>query len=115
MQGDAGQAYAIAAIAGMALWSATAILGGRAEPWDSGFYWTVSYPLALLASALLGYLYPRRPWRWALVLINSQLLIMIAAGSDFSLLPLGLILLAVLSLPALALAGFGAQARRWAG
>ena len=54
-----------AAVGGTALWATTALLGGRAEPWDSGFYWTISYPLALIGAMVLGYAFPGRPWRWA--------------------------------------------------
>jgi hypothetical protein len=107
-----GPAWLIAAVGGTALWTATALLGGRAEPWDSGLYWTVSYPFALILAAGLGYLFPRRPWLWALLLIYSQLLVMAVSGSGLGLLPLGLMLLFVLSLPALVLAGMGAWIRR---
>jgi hypothetical protein len=107
-----GPAGLIAVLGGVALWTATALLGGRAEPWDTGLYWTVSYPLALVLAAGLGYLFPRRPWLWALLLIYSQLLVMMVSGSGLGLLPLGLVLLFVLSLPALLLAGMGAWIRR---
>lgn len=107
--------YLIAAIGGVALWTATALVGGRTEPWDTGLYWSVSYPLALVAAAVLGYVFPSRPWRWALVLIYSQVLVMLVSGSGLGLLPLGLVLLAFLCLPAVALARFGAFARHRAG
>jgi hypothetical protein len=109
------RAYLIAALVGLALWAATAVLGGRAEPWDVGFYWTVSYPLALIGAAVLGYAFPSRSWRWALVLVCSQLPVMMASGSGLGLLPLGLVLLAILSLPAIAVARFGASMRLRAG
>ena len=56
-----------------------------------------------------------RPWRWALVLVCSQMLVMMASGSGLGLLPLGLVLLAILSLPAVAIARFGARMRLRAG
>lgn len=105
------RAYLIAAMGGMALWGATALLGGRAEPWDSGLYWTISYPLALIGAMALGYVFPGRPWRWAVVLVYSQLLVLMASGSGFGLLPLGLVLLGILCLPAIALARAGAKLR----
>ncbi|HET7084386.1 MAG TPA: hypothetical protein VFI23_06425 [Rhizomicrobium sp.] len=92
-------AATLAAIAGAVIWTATMIAAGRREPWDAGFYWTLSYPVAVLGSGLLGYLFPERPWRWAVILMLMQMMVMIAAGSDFSLLPLGLVMLAVLSVP----------------
>jgi hypothetical protein len=112
MEGGAtGRAYLIAGMGGIILWAATAFLGGRSEPWDSGLYWSVGYPLALVAAAALGYAFPNRPWRWALLLVYSQLLVLLVSGSGFGMLPLALILLAFLCLPAVALARFGAFAR----
>ena len=105
-------AYALSGLAGLTLWGVTAAMTGRHEPWDTGSYWTVSYPLAVIASGTLGFLFPERPWRWAAVLMLMQLVVMIAMGSDLGLLPLGLILLAVLAAPA-ALAGvLAAKLRR---
>lgn len=103
--------YAIAAVMGTLLWTVTAVLADRREPWDSSAYWTVAYPLAVVFSGVLGYLFPQRPWRWAVVLIFMQLLVMIVGGSGFGLLPLGLILLGILSLPAIAVAVWAAKLR----
>jgi len=97
-------AYATAFLAGTILWSlATAIAGGR-EVWDVRLYWTAAYPAALLISGGLAALFPYRPWRWPLVMMFAQVPVMIAFGSNFSLLPLGLVLLAILSLPGMAIA-----------
>lgn len=103
-----------AAVAGTVLWSATAHFGGRAEPWDSELYWTGAYPAALALSAVLGFAFPHRSWRWALALMLSQTLVMLAGGAGFGLLPLGMILMAVLSVPAVLTARVGARLRRWA-
>lgn len=87
------------------------MLGGRREPWDSSAYWTVSYPVAIALAGVLGYVFPEKPWRWALVLMFTQIAVMIVGGSGFGLLPLGVILLAVLSLPGVALARWAAGIR----
>jgi len=97
-------AHVLSGMAGLALWGMTAAVTGQREPWDASSYWTVSYPLAILCSALLGLLFPERAWRWAAILMLMQFVVMIAMGSDLGLLPLGLIVLAILSAPA-ALAG----------
>ena len=97
-------AFALSLFGGLLLWSLSTIFFHVREPWDAASYWTIAYPAAILLSAGLGALYPARPWRWAVTIIFSQLLVMVAGGSDFSLLPLGLALLAVLSLPAIAAA-----------
>lgn len=107
-------AWIITAMLGAILWGMTSHLSGRNEPWDSGAYWSASYPLALLLSGCLGFAFPERTWRWAVLLIFTQLPIMLVGGSGLGLLPLGLILLGFLSLPAIFLAAVGARLRRWA-
>jgi hypothetical protein len=104
-------AYGISAAAGMVLWFATAMISGKREPWDSSTYWTVAYPVAIVLSGVLGYVFPRQPWRWAVVIMLMQIGVMIIGGSGFGLLPLGVILLGVLSLPAVATARFAARIR----
>jgi hypothetical protein len=72
----------------------------------------MAYPMAILLSGALGYAFPERPWRWAVVIIYSQLLVMILRGAGVGLLPLGVVLLGVLSVPAVAAASFGARMRQ---
>lgn len=97
-------AFAIAFAASTILWIATSITSKRVEPWDASSYWTVSYPLAIVLAGLLGYIAPARPWRWAVVIMYTQLIVMFGLGSDLSLLPLGLILLGILAVPAVVVA-----------
>ncbi len=104
MQDPSKTAYRLSIVAGLVLWVLTAVIGGRAEPWDTPLYWVVSYPLAILIAGFLGYVFPQRPWRWALVVMFMQVVVMLFGGSGLGLLPLGLIFLGVLSLPAIALA-----------
>ena len=108
-----GWGWALSLGGGSALWAATAVLGGRAEPWDSEAYWTAAYPLALLLAALAGALVPRRTWRWGLAVVFAQLPVMFAGGSGLGLLPLGLIMLGVLAVPAMVTARIGAWLRAW--
>jgi hypothetical protein len=105
-------AFLASAMLGLALWSTAAILGHRAEPWDAPGYWTIAYPAAIALSAVLGILFPERPWRWAALLMFMQCVVMFAGGSDLGLLPLGLILMAVLTLPAAAAASLAALVHR---
>jgi hypothetical protein len=109
---DSLLAHILSALAGLVLWGITAAVTGKREPWDADIYWTVSYPLAVIGSAVLGFLFPERPWRWAAMLMLMQFVVMIAMGSGLGLWPLGLIVLAVLAAPA-ALAGvLAARLRR---
>ena len=98
------QAYALAIGGGAVLWGASAALGGRTEAWDSPLYWSVAYPLAMLLAGYLGYAAPLGAWRWALAMMLAQALVLAITAADFSLLPLGLFLFAVLALPPIAVA-----------
>ncbi len=100
--------------AGTALWLAIAAMGGGREPWDTGAYWTAGYPLSLLLAAVCGWLFPSRSWRWAVALTFTQLPVMVAGGSGLGLLPLGAVLLAILSLPLVAVARLSGWLRAWA-
>jgi hypothetical protein len=109
----ASTAYTIAVVAGMALWFVGAEVSGRRETWDSGIYWSLFYPLAIGASALLGYLFPERPWRWAVALFVAQFVAMVLRSGEIgSLAPLGLILFGILSLPAVFAAQLAARQKR---
>ena len=106
------QPYVIATVGGIPLWLLTSLVSGRAEAWDAPMYWTVTYPLAILLAGVLGYRAPRRAWRWGLAVMLVQApVMMLTSGGSMSLLPLGLALFAILSLPAIAAATFGAKIR----
>jgi hypothetical protein len=101
--------YAVTIIGGVTLWTLTAAIGGRTEPWDTPGYWIVAYPLSIALAAMLGYVFPVRAWRWGLVLTLMQGVVMILGGSGLNLLPIGLALLGILSLPAVAAASLAAK------
>jgi hypothetical protein len=102
----------IAAMAGAGLWIVVAAVGGYAEAWDSPLYFPVGLPLAVVAAAVLGALAPRRAWRWGGWLMAGQGTALLVSVGPGSLLPLGLALFALLALPCMAAALFGAWLRR---
>jgi hypothetical protein len=107
-----GHFYVIAAIGGAALWLGTMAISGRSEAWDSSLYWQAAYPLSLTLAGVLGYFAPERPWRWALAVMLVQPVVMaFTSGGSFGLLPLGLLMFAVLALPAVFVASLGAGFR----
>ncbi len=94
-------AYAIALVGGALLWVVTAAATGRSEAWDSPVYWTVAYPLAIAPAGVLALVEPHRAWRWGLAVILVQpVAMLVTASTSASMLPLGLVLFALLSLPA---------------
>jgi peptidoglycan/LPS O-acetylase OafA/YrhL len=110
------KAYLVCLSGGTLLWLLTAALTGRSEAWDSPYYWSLAYPLSILLAGVVAYHAPRRAWRWGLAVMLVQALVMVlTSGGAFGLLPLGLLLFGVLSLPAMALAVLVARWRTgWA-
>ncbi len=105
-------AYALAIAAGMALWFAAALSSGKREPWDGAAYWSVAYPVAIGLAGVLGFVFPERPWRWALALFLAQFVAMCLRNGELgNLWPLGLLLLAALAVPGMALGQFAAWLR----
>lgn len=96
--------YAAAIFGGAVLWIGAAIASGKTEAWDSGLYWAVAYPLTILLAAILAYAFPVRPWRWALAAMLVQAVVLAVTAEGFGMLPIGLILFGILSLPAVAAA-----------
>jgi len=106
----------IAIAVGTALWIAAAVLTGKREPWDDSAYWTVAYPAALLASALLGYFYPTLTWRWPLLIFEAQLVAQcVRNGEPGNLWPIGMVLFAIVALPGMLTAKVASRLKRWAG
>lgn len=92
--------YVPAGLAGLVLWLVTSGASGRREPWDAPEFWSVGYPIAICLSALLGLVWPQRSWVWGFIVMVMMAPVMALKGSDLSLLPLGLVALMVLALPA---------------
>lgn len=110
---DARLPFVIAAVAGMALWFIASFKLGKREPWDDQFYWGAVYPIAVLASGVMGVFFPDRPWRWVLTLFLAQCVAMtIRNGELGNLWPLGMLLFCIIAIPAIALAQSSSWARR---
>jgi hypothetical protein len=92
--------YLPAALAGLALWLLTSGASGRREPWDAPEFWSQGYPLAIALAVLLGIVWPHRSWLWGFIVMAMMAPVMAWNGSDLSLLPLGLVALMVLAIPA---------------
>lgn len=112
---QASKAWTIAIVGGALLWVLAAAIGGRREAWDSSLYWAVAYPLSIALAGWLGYSYPAKPWRWGLAVTLAQAVVLVFSGSDFGLLPLGLIAFSILALPAIGAAALMARFRQRAG
>lgn len=109
-------AWRASVVAGGLIWGWIAAASDRTEVWDAPQFWSYGYPLALAACAVLGFAWPQGPWRWAVLVFGMLFAVMlaqgIASGSSLSMLPLGLVMLAILALPGVALAAFAGWVRR---
>ncbi|MCI0348081.1 MAG: hypothetical protein L0Z53_01540 [Acidobacteriales bacterium] len=99
---------AIAAASGVAVEMLITAIANRRESWDSPYYWTLGIP-AMLATALACGFYARRN----LVTIGyapffGQLIAMLLKTGVGSMLPLGIILMAIIGSSGVAAAYFGA-------
>jgi hypothetical protein len=84
-------------------------MSGRREAWDSGLYWSIGLPAALVVSAGVGYLAGRRGWYWTGLIVPSQVTaMMLRSGEIGGLWPLMVLLSSVLGAPFL-LAAFVAS------
>lgn len=103
--------HATALSGGALLWLATAYLTANQEAWDAPAYWAVTYPLALLLAVGLGYLAPVRVWRWGIEIMLAQFAVMMLASPTGPLWPIGLVIMAVLAVPAVLAAWAGSKLR----
>lgn len=100
--------YFIAVIGGAAIWIAVAQNTGRREAWDSGVYFSVGIPAVCLLAVALAFVEPLRPWRWGVLPMLGQLLWLLVSEGPGNLLPLGIVLFAVLSVPSVVAAWIAA-------
>lgn len=89
-------------------WLLISRLTDAAEPWDAVGYWTAFYPLSLLLAVFGGWLIGRHGWIAGLIVTFAQLPVMIANAGTGPLLPIGVIFLIILSLPAVLAGMWGA-------
>ena len=105
-------AYLVACGAGAITWVGTALLVHRTEAWDASLYWVAAYPALGLVIAWISFQMPLRPWRWVLAAMFTQAAVLFLSNPSGNLLPLGLIMFAVLSLPLMIPAAIGARLGR---
>jgi hypothetical protein len=109
-----GRAAALTgAIVGALGWIVISYISGRREAWDSEYYFAILLPGLAVLVAWLGFLAPRRAWRWAFVPFAAQALVAFAMNPTGSLMPLGLIVFGVFGIVCLVPAVLAAYFRRW--
>ncbi len=89
------------------VWLALSAESGGGEAWDGGSYWSIGLPVIYLAGGLVGYAGRVSAWKLGLASAFGQFAGLLITASGWSLWPLGLIMLAVLSLPTAVCAALG--------
>ncbi|MGD8454441.1 MAG: hypothetical protein PVJ57_21720 [Phycisphaerae bacterium] len=107
--------YVAAGLASVGIWGGVSMLAGWAELWEDAVYWKLGPPLLLAANGLLGYAWPRRPWRWSVLsvaVLAVLILVSAVARGLVGLVPLAAFLGLALCIVCVAPAYAGAALRR---
>jgi hypothetical protein len=99
----------VAVVSGALIWALVASASGRSEAWDSGMYFAAGIPAGCLLSFALALIEPQRSWRWGVLPMVGQLVWLLLTQGVGNLLPLGVIVFGVLSIPGIIAARIGAS------
>jgi hypothetical protein len=100
--------YGLALVTGILVWVVVSNATGRREAWDSQWYFLISVPVVCIVSAALGFVEPNRPWRWGVAPLVGQFSWMLFTQGPGNLLPLGVVVFGMLSVPSIITARIGA-------
>jgi len=104
--------YVASTLCGLLVFFAITSATGKNEAWDDGIYYSVGIPFMCIVVFAIAYLFPRKPWRWALSMAGGQMLAALMHGSSLNLLPLAAIFMAVISIPQFLAAFVGSKLSR---
>lgn len=100
--------YGVTTVAGIIVWAVVSTISHRREAWDSESYFIFGMPVVCLVSAVLGFVEPGRPWRWGVAPLAGQFFWMLVTQGPGNLLPLGVIVFGIQSIPSIITAWLGA-------
>lgn len=104
-------AVAVCVLGAAAVWFGCSFVTGEREAWDATLFWTVGYPLQCVVAGVAGWLAPRKPWRWGMLAMNTNLLVLLLTVGPSPFLVIGIVFLAWLAMPATGVAYLGARLR----
>jgi hypothetical protein len=67
----------------------------RREAFDDPLYFTTVLPVIAVTAAVVAFIVPEKPWRWAMIPFAAQALVAFVQNPTANLLPLGLIAFAI--------------------
>ena len=100
--------YGVAILTGTVVWVVVSTASGRREAWDSELYFLLGMPVVCMVSATLGFFEPNRSWRWGGTPLVGQFFWMLLTQGPGNLLPLGVVVFGILSVPSIITAQIGA-------
>ncbi|MCK5602844.1 hypothetical protein KAR91_13265 [Candidatus Pacearchaeota archaeon] len=103
----------ISAVVGAGTWVGIGTWSGTKEAWDSPLYWSVGFPLMLIAVLLIALKWPEKPGGCGMTVMVAQAFVgFTQAFPHVTLWPFSLLLLLVLSLPLVLAASLGSIIRK---
>lgn len=103
-----------ALFAALLYWEAVSALGGVIAPWEAPFYWCAAYPISIIISGALGFLFRSLNWAAGAIFTLGQWPLLLASHQDWlaSQMIYGFFYLLVLALPAIGVSAWATAARR---
>lgn len=71
----------ILSVIGLTVWIAVGKLSKEVEPWDSIDYYRIGLPIMFGASAIAGFIEPKFPLRWGLLVVVLQPIALFIQGN----------------------------------
>jgi hypothetical protein len=88
-------AAATTSAVGAATWFYVSQVSHRHEAWDDEIYFTTVLPVIAAVAAIVAFIVPEKPWRWAMIPFAAQALVAFLQNPTANLMPLGLIMFAI--------------------
>ena len=93
-------AACIAVGLGLASWVVTGAVVGKREAWDDPAWFMYALPALFVSLVLLGFFFPRNSSLYGPLAMSGQTVaLLFSAKGGLSLLPVGLVLMAIMSIP----------------
>jgi len=104
--------YAVAIGTGLLVWISISLLNGKSEAWDTPAYFGLGIPVMCIVAGALAIKEPKRVWRWAFLPLVAQAVYMTLTQGFGNMMPLGILVFFVLSVPLLIAAYVGVFIRK---
>jgi hypothetical protein len=105
--------FAISISIGTLVWYFFSFYTNHTDPQSTKIYWQIGYPILILSSFIISYYFGISVWRWPLLLVFSQAVIgIIISKGGGNLLPIGIIVHIVISIPCIIAAYCGLFLKR---